>query len=230
MTGEARQHPISPLGTKIDIRPICRSELGRVLLRCWPDGGKLETLFKKQETIGFGAWEGDKCIGQLHCYRIEVRQGSDELWPVWSKPPYIQDILNGDVDIPGPLWCFACFHVGRSIESFSQSDEPDERYFHRGIGTALARCSVDWARDHGYAAVVASGTPDALFEFSIWAGGLPWTTYRTLGFKEFARPTSDALPDWIDIAPPQVAKAVERARAAGRPNSDFHSHLMVLQF
>lgn len=220
--------PTSPDGKPIDVRPVSRSELGEVLLRCLPDGGKIETLFKTQETVGFGAWDDGKCIGQLHGYRISPSEGDAGLWPPWSRPSYVDDILSGTLAIPAPVWCHACFHVGRSIESFSHSDEPDARYFHRGIGTALARCSADWAREHGYASVVAPGTPDGLFEFSVWAGGLPWTTYQALGYQEIVRPVPDDLPEWAGIAPPHVAKAVARAVAAGRPKRDLHSRIMVL--
>jgi hypothetical protein len=198
------------------------------LLRCLPDGGKIETLFKTQQSVGFGAWDKGKCIGQLHCYHIAPSEGDAGLWPPWSGPSYIADILNGALSIPAPVWCHACFHVGRSIDSFSRSDEPDARYFHRGIGTALARCSVDWARDHGYATVVAPGTPERLFEFSAWAGGLPWTTYVALGFREVIRTAPDELPEWASFAPPDIMKAVARELEAGRPKSDFHSRIMVL--
>ena len=221
--------PISPGGTPIDVRPISRGELGQVLLRCLPDGGRIETLFKMQETVGFGAWEGERCIAQLHGYRVAPAEGDAGLWPSWSRPSYIDDILSGALAVAAPVWCHACFHVGRSIESFAHSDEPDARYFHRGIGTALARCSVNWARQRGYASVVASGTPDDLFAFSVWAGGLPWTTYRALGFDEIGRQRPDTLPEWTKWdAPANVMPAVARALDAGRPKSDLHSRIMVL--
>lgn len=62
--------PTSPDGSPIDVRPIRRDELGKVLLRCLPDGYRIETMFKTQEVIGMGAWDVDKCIAQLHCYRL----------------------------------------------------------------------------------------------------------------------------------------------------------------
>lgn len=220
--------PISPDGNPIDVRPIRRHELGKVLLRCLPDGHRIETLFRTQEIVGIGAWEGDKCIAQLHCYRLTLPHGSAELWPAWSRPAYIEDIRGGSLGITGAVWCHACFHVGRSIESFSHSDDPDRRYFGRGIGTALAQCSVRWAREHGYAAVVAPGTPDDLFPFSIWAGGLPWTTYRKLEFAEVPVEKSDDLPDWAKgVTPPDVASAVETAIARGRAKRELHSRLMM---
>jgi hypothetical protein len=187
-------------------------------------------LFKSQEIIGFGAWDGDKCIAQLHCYRLILPHGSTDLWPVWSRPSYVNGALNGCLGISGQVWCHACFHVGRSIESFAHSDEPDSRYFSRGIGTALAQASIHWAKKHDYEAVIAPGTPDGLFSFSVLAGGLPWTTYQTLGFIDETFETNDDLPDWVkDKVTPEVMKEVEAALAAGRPKRELHSKLMVLR-
>jgi hypothetical protein len=228
--------PVAPDGSPIDVRPIRREDLGRVLLRCFPDGSTIEEMFKTQGTIGMAAWEGDRCIAQLHCYRVVLPHGSVDHWPVWNKPVFLYDVLNGSLGIDGPVWCHACFHVGRSVESFARSDEPDARYFSRGIGTALCEASVRWARKHGYHAVIAAGTPDDLFEFSVWVGGLPWTTYWNLGFSDPDIDTDaginarEALPDWAgSMAPPEVMEAVRKALEAGRPNREFHSRLMVLR-
>lgn len=222
------QTPTSPDGAPIEVRAIQRDDLGKVLIRCLPDGGRIETIFKTQRIIGMAAWDGDRCIAQLHCYRLMLPGGSADLWPQWSRPGYVQDILNGSLDITGPSWCHACCHVGRSIETFSVSDAPDSRYFGRGIGTALCRASVSWARDNGYVAVIAPGTP-RLFEVAQWFGGLPWTTYQKLGFSAVPAEHDD-LPDWAKgNSPPDVMAAVKTALAAGWPKEDFHSKQMVLK-
>jgi GNAT superfamily N-acetyltransferase len=222
--------PLSPDGLPIDVHPIRRDELGRLLLRCLPDGIEIEDLFKTQGTIGMGAWDGDRCIAQLHCYRLVLPHGSAEHWPIWNRPHFIEDVLKGSLGIRGPVWCHACFHVGRSIESFRGSDEPDASYFSRGIGTALCKESVSWARKHGYHAVVAPGTPDGLFEFSVWVGGLPWTTYRKLGFRDEGAEGGDYLPNWAgNMAPAEVMDALEKALVTGRPKRDFHNRMMVLR-
>lgn len=221
--------PVSPHGVPIDVRPIRRDELDKVLLRCLPDGFRIEMMFRSQDVIGMGAWERNRCIAQLHCFRLTLPNGSADNWPVWSRPPYVENVLNGSLGITGQVWCHACFHVGRSIESFSRSDDPDSRYFGRGIGTALCQASMRWAREHEYEAIIAPGTPDRLFEFSVWAGGLPWTTYQKLGFSDTALDVGDDLPDWAGNAPPQVMEAVKRELASGRANREFHSRLMLLR-
>jgi hypothetical protein len=224
--------PTSPDGSPTDVRPIRRDELGKVLLRCLPDGYRIETMFKTQEVIGMCAWDGDKCIAQLHCYRLILPHGSADNWPDWSRPSFIDDALNGSLDITvtGPVWCHACFHVGRSIESFSRSDTPDSRYFGRGIGTALCQASMRWAREHDYEAILAPGTPEDLFAFAVAAGGLPWTTYQKLGFSDAGLDVGDDLSDWAKgNAPPEVMEVVNAALAAGRLKREFHSRLMMLR-
>lgn len=222
--------PTSPNGNLIDIQPIRRDEIGKVLLRCLPDGYRIEMMFETQEVIGIGAWDGDKCIAQLHCYRLILPHGSADIWPSWSRPSYVDAVLDGCLGISGPVWCHACFHVGRSIESFSRSDVPDSRYFSRGIGTALAQASIRWAREHEYEAIVAPGTPDSLFAFSVWVGGLPWTTYRKLGFSDEQLDVSDDLPVWAKGgAPTEVMEDVRGALAAGRLKRELHSRLMILR-
>jgi hypothetical protein len=104
----------------------------------------------------------------------------------------------------------------------------------------LAQASVRWAKEHDYEAIIAPGTPDDLFSFSVLAGGLPWTAYQKLGFTDETFETNDELPDWVQgIGPPEVIKAieaapevikeVEAALAKGRPESELHSKLMVLR-
>lgn len=222
--------PTSPDGGSIEVSPIRRADLGKVLIRCLPDGYRVEMLFKSQEIIGFSAWDGENCIAQLHCYRLILPHGSTDLWPAWSRPSYVDGVLNGRLGISGPVWCHACFHVGRSIESFANSDEPESRYFGRGIGTALAQASVRWAKEHDYEAVIAPGTPAGLFSFSVLAGGLPWTTYQKLGFTDETFETNEDLPEWAKgNAPSEVMKEVEVALATGRPKRELHSKLMVLR-
>lgn len=121
--------PSSPNGSLIDVRPIRRDQLGRVLLRCLPAS-----------------------------------------WPAWSRPSFVDSVLKGCLGISGPVWRHACFHVGRSIESFARSDALNPHYLSRGIGTALAQASIRWAHGHDYQAIIAPGTPDALFAFSVAAG------------------------------------------------------------
>jgi GNAT superfamily N-acetyltransferase len=225
----------SPEGTPITVRPIGREELGRVLLRCLPDGGNIEGLFKDQGTIGMAAWEGGRCVGQLHCYRVVLPDGMNQRWPEWSRwlpgsSWWPEAARKANLELRGPAWCHACFHVGRTLEGASATEDPDPRYHGRGIGTALCRESVRWARRHDYAVVVALGAPEGLLKYAVWAGQLPWTTYAKLGFAVAGfEVEGELLPGWADgNSPPEVMAEVRAAMAKGRPKSDFRSRVMTL--
>lgn len=225
------ERPKSPSGRPIDVRPILRSDLGRVVLRCLPDGGKIEALFATQGTIGIAAWDGETCVGLLHGYDLNLPGGMNPYWPEWSRSWWLPDVLSGDPPLAGRVWCHACCHVSRTLEAASVSDDPDPKYFGRGIGTALCKASVGWARENGYAAIVAEGKPDNLFKLAVWHGGLPWTTHARMGFETVrAEVEGDELPDWAQgNSPPEVMKEVKEALVSGRPQGDFRCRLMMLR-
>jgi len=115
-----------------------------------------------------------------------------------------------------------------------ETTEP--QYHGRGIGTALCRASVQWAREHGYVAMVAAGAPDGLFAFATWSGHLPWTSYAKLGFHAvgfgqagWSVDEGEDLPGWArGASPPDVVAEVEAALASGRPPEEIRERLMVL--
>jgi len=285
--------PTSPNGTLITVRPIEPGELDRVVLRCWPDQRTIDRLFAKQGTIGMAAWEGDTCVGQLHCYRVMLPDGTNEDWLDYGANWWSGSKVHTEwrkwgpgmtaISIAGPAWCHACCHVGRTLEIFHREirslvlrlapendwaparilerlnelnvqrvdldavkdilqesrrsggaetagGDPDPRYLGRGIGTALCKASIQWARSHGYAAVLAIGAPDGLFEFAAWSGHLPWTTYSKLGFQTVdTGDEEDELPNWAQgDSPPEVMEQVQAALAAGRPAREIRERLMLL--
>lgn len=120
--------------------------------------------------------------------------------------------------------------IGRSGATELPSGDPDPRYLGRGIGTALCKASVRWAREHGYAAVLAPGAPEGLFEFAAWSGHLPWTRYAKLGFAVIgAEGADDNLPNWAKgDSPPEVMDQVNAALAAGRSRREIRERLMFL--
>ncbi len=112
-------NPTSPNGTPIVVRPIAAEELDRIVLRCWPERETLDHLFAEQATIGIAAWEGDKCVGQLHGYHVILPKGTNEHWPQWNN--WWSDAMRQAVsEMHGPAWCHACIHVGRTLESARQ--------------------------------------------------------------------------------------------------------------
>jgi GNAT superfamily N-acetyltransferase len=229
-------------GTTITVRPILQEELDQVVLRCWPDRDSLNRLFTQQGTLGMAAWEGDKNVAQLHCYRITFPQWRNQDWPEWNRwlpdpTTWSASAAKAHLGLRGPAWCHACCHVGRTLETFQEEGKPgsraagiDARYFSRGIATALCQTSIQWAQQHDYVAVLAPGSPHDLFEFAVWSGHIPWTTYAKLGFEELpVEGEGDDLPTWAQgDSPPAVMAEVHAALAAGRSPQEFRERLMAL--
>ncbi len=89
-----------------------------------------------------------------------------------------------------------------------------------------------WAREHGYRTVLASALPADLPALLHLSGGLPWTTFARLGYRDLGY-TEDLtqLPRWTHGGmPPSVTDAVRAATAAGRGPEDFHFRLMAVTF
>ena len=104
----------------IAIRPIAPDEIDRVPLRCWPDREAIAKLFTAQETIGMAAWDGNRCIAQLHCYRIEHPDDILSAWPKWNRPWWVEKVQTGEVQLHFPAWCHACCHVGRTLQALRE--------------------------------------------------------------------------------------------------------------
>lgn len=270
----------------VTVRPIERTELDRVVLRCWPHRDVIHRLFDKQGTIGFAAWEDGRCVAEHIGYRLERPDQPNEDWPFWNNWWRPQDWKKSTreavMDLPGPIWCHACFHVGRTLKSNHQEmlsairtralkhnwdpkkvcdalnaqagvwvklehvaaairelqesgqrefQTIERKYHRRRIGTALCAETVRWAREHGYRSVLASAMPADLPAKMHLSGGLPWTTFAKLGYRDLGyRNDETKLPAWVEMEgmPPSVMDAVRSALAAGRKSEEFHHRLMVV--
>jgi len=232
-------------GTPIAVRPIQPSELDRVVLRCWPDRAILCRLFRTQGTIGMAAWDGEKNVAQLHCYRVTAPDGkewtaaehgpmggsmganwwteSDRIFQGWGQ----WGPRKSELGLFGPIWCHACFHVGRILDD---PEANDPRYVGQGIGTALCTASIQWAREHGYVAVVAPGSPEGVPQFTSWYGHLPWTTYARLGFRDYPVPPEETeeLPGWATGAVHEPIASEIRKALDSRPLNEILERVMVL--
>lgn len=204
---------------------------------CWENRETQLRLLDRQETLGMGAWSGDQPVGLLHCYQVNLPDYDDSDFPWYGRDNPVGWPLGWPLLVTrerrltfdGPVWGHACFHVG-----FTQPDstKADPSWFGRGIGTDLCRASVEWARDHGYAAVIAQGGTPAAFEYNIWMGCLPWTSYAALGFEPVAQEEDgERLPWWTgeNGASPEVQEQVQAALASGKGPADLCARLMVLR-
>ncbi len=64
-----------------DVRPIELRDLEGVAGACWENRETQMRLLGLQQVLGIGAWEGPVCVGQLHCYRVELPKWDDSNFP-----------------------------------------------------------------------------------------------------------------------------------------------------
>jgi len=218
------------------IRPIELKDLDHITGACWENRQTQIRLLELQEILGFGAWEGDDCVGQLHCYSVTLPQWDDSNFPGYGRANPVSWPLGWPLlaakekglKFDKPVWAHACFHVGWTLGSPSA----DPKYFGRGIGTEMLKASIQWAREHDYAGIIAHGGTKVAPAYNVWMGCLPWTTYASIGFQCVAmEEDGKGLPWWTkNEEQPELMAQVREAINAGHSYDELCSRLMLLRF
>lgn len=219
--------------TTIQIRPITRANLSAVPGKCWEGPASQERLIQAQEILGMAAWDGDKCVGQLHCYRVMPPQWDNENFPsygrrdpkAWPLGWPLQVAMKHDPVLRGPIWGHGCFHVGVTLAT----GEADAAYSHRGIGSALCGASIQWAREHGYAILLALAGTALIPDFNIWMGCLPWKVYERLGAISIATEEDGTkLPWWSTQCPPAAQEQLQQSLRSGATPRELCARVMAM--
>ena len=104
---------------EFEIRPIRLGDLDHVTGACWENRQTQVRLLEIQEILGFGAWEGDACVGQLHCYRVTLPQWDDSNFPGYGRArpegwplgwPLLAAREKG-LKFDRPAWGHACWPI-----------------------------------------------------------------------------------------------------------------------
>jgi len=218
------------------IRPIVSQDLDRIAGACWENRQTQIRLLELQEIPGFGAWEGDTCVGLLHCYSVTLPQWDDSNFPGYGRA----NLMSWPLGLPllvakekglkfnKPVWGHACFHVGWTLGA----PHADPKYFGRGIGKAMLKASMQWAKEHDYAGIIAHGGTKVVPDYNIWMGCLPWTTYASAGFECVAmEEDGKQLPWWTkNEGQPELMAQVHKAIAFGSGCDELCAKVMLLRF
>lgn len=213
------------------IRAIRSTDLDTVPGKCWDNREAQLNLLHRQEILGFAAWDQDQCIGQLHCYRIDPPKWEDDSFPSYGRrdpkswPLGWPLLIAREQAVAGPIWGHGCFHVGLRMGAH----DADPKLSHRGIGTSLCRASVQWAKEHGYASVLAIAGTSLVPDFNSWMGCLPWKVYERLGATCLVMEEDGLqLPWWANQCPPSAQDQLNQAIQAGATPKDLCARAMRL--
>lgn len=166
----------------LHFRPLVAHDIDRVPLSCQ---GTREEVAARIEDLGASAllaFDGEQHVAQLQFRRYDPALRSQN--GIWD-PRYWGDFGDDAPALPRDTLAIFCFHVGQ----LDASEARDARYQQRGIATALLDALVSYARERGFAAIIAKHTPPlpAVMGFM---GGLSTARYAQRGFRR--------LDSWVD--------------------------------
>jgi GNAT superfamily N-acetyltransferase len=173
----------------IHYRPLVAADLEAVPLNCQ---GTLEEVRARVADLGAAAilaFDGDRHVGQLQFRRYDpaLRSG-DGIW----DPCYWGDFGDDAPALPRDTLAIFCYHVGQ----LDATEKRDPGYQHRGIGLAMLDALIAWARERGYAALVAKHTPPYPSVMA-FMGGQSAHRYEERGFRCFARRVDPQLREAV---------------------------------
>jgi len=159
-------------------RLLNEDDIGQVPLQ---HQGSPEEVLERVKTCGSSAmlaFEGRSHVGQLQ-FRPYV---PDTTSPNGLHDPlYWMDFQGHAPQLPNKTLALFCYHVGQ----LHDTDERDNRYFGKGIGTQLLDHTISWTIESGFNAIVSKGLTShpPLIQFM---GGMPEAVYLSRGFKRAA--------------------------------------------
>lgn len=167
---------------RISFRPMTAADVGVVPIS---HQGEPDEVLQRIADLGASAilaFDGDQHVGQLQFRRYEPGMRSPKgLW----DPLYWADFADHAPDLPAGTLAVFCYHVGQRDDT----DARDPRYQGRGLGLRLLDHFLDWARQTGFAAVVAKAVPP-FRPVMLFMGGQPASVYQACGFEMVA--------SWVD--------------------------------
>lgn len=163
---------------RISFRPMTAADVGVIPIS---HQGEADAVRQRIADLGASAmlaFDGDQHVGQLQFRRYEPGiRSPNGLW----DPLYWADFADHAPDLPGRTLAVFCYHVGQRDDT----DARDPRYQGRELGLRLLDHFLDWARQAGFAAVVAKAVP-SLRPVMLFMGGQPASVYQARGFEMVA--------------------------------------------
>ncbi len=204
---------------ELDIRPAIATDVPALERRCWRGGEEeMRRRIDEQGTCSIIVLDDGRPVGQLYvrAYEQGYRSPSglhDGSW--WADLSGVED----RVALPSRTAVLGCWHVGRVRERDGSEREADQ-YRGRGVGVGLLRGAAEWLRldQTPFDALAVKATDSADRGYIGWIGGLPASTFESVGFERLA-----TFEDPYLLAEPE---AVPDSAVAKHP---ARFHLMALR-
>ncbi|HZQ38931.1 MAG TPA: GNAT family N-acetyltransferase [Dehalococcoidia bacterium] len=163
------------MAAEISYRPLALADLESVPLQCQGEPAEIVGRIQRCGSSALLAFDGPTCVGQLQFRPYVAGSRSPN---GLHHPIYWMDLPDGTPVPAEPALALFCYHVGQLA---GDPERRDPRYLGRGIGQALLREALAWARQHGFASVVAKGLAPC-WPLIQYMGGMPWPVYEAQGF------------------------------------------------
>jgi len=162
--------------TPISYRALTTRDLAFVPLQCQGEPEEIRARIAACGSSALLAFDGERCVAQLQFRPFAPGTRSPR---GLHDPLYWMDFPPETPALPARALALFCYHVGQ-LEG--DPDSRDRRYLGRGIGQALLRHTLLWARDQGFAGVVAKGLAPS-WPVLQYMGAMPWPVYEAHGFR-----------------------------------------------
>jgi len=167
---------------QISFRPLTAADVGAVPIGHQGEPSEVLARIADLGASAMLAFDGDQHVGQLQFRRYEPGLRSPQgLW----HPLYWADFADHAPALPAGTLAVFCYHVGQRDDT----DARDPQYQGRGLGLRLLDHFLDWAKQAGFAAVVAKAVP-SVRPVMLFMGGQPASVYQARGFA--------VVTSWVD--------------------------------
>jgi GNAT superfamily N-acetyltransferase len=186
--------------TRLEIRPATLDDVPGLERKCWAGGEEeMRRRIREQGTCSIIALDADLPIAQLYlrAYRPGFRSDGlyDGAW--WADLKGVED----RVELPAGTVMLGCWHVGRVRETDGTEREAPE-YRGHGLGKRLLEGALDWLRSESrFRAVAAKATDSEDRGYLNFVGGLPLSTFESVGFRQIVSFDDPYFPSGPDLNP-----------------------------
>jgi GNAT superfamily N-acetyltransferase len=195
---------------RLEIRPARPGDVPAMERKCWIGGEEeMRRRIREQGTCAIIALDAGVPVAQLYLreYRAGFRSEGlyDGAW--WADLKGVED----RVEIPPGTVMLGCWHVGRLRESDGTEREAPE-YRGHGLGKRLLERAVEWLRSESpFRALAAKATDSEDRRYINFVGGLPLSTFESVGFRRLASFDDPYFPSGSELDP-ALAVADQPAR------------------